>query len=48
MDEDTLAREKMGMDEEEWEEEKQRSEERKGRMMDSNRYKRYKRWLKKQ
>jgi len=48
IDADTLAREQAGMDEDEWEEHKQKYEENKQRMMESNRYKRYKRWLKKQ
>lgn len=47
VDEDEVARQKMGMDEEEWEEEKMRMEERKEKFMESNRYKRYRRWMKK-
>lgn len=47
VDEDELARERMGMDEDEWEMEKAKAEANRQKMLDSNRYKRYKRWLKK-
>jgi hypothetical protein len=48
VDADALARERMGMDEDEWVEHKQKYEEGRQRMLESNRYKRYKRWMKKQ
>jgi len=47
IDQEKAMREKLGMSEEEYAYEKQRAEERQQKMMDSVRYKRYQRWLRK-